>query len=148
MEYRIKQKQRIKYMDVNKISDSEQYKYNVKPYFMHVFCVGVGVHMLLFFCQFWCVCPHLQLKRKHCWILLSVLTEVWVYENTVSRDNIAVNTEKQYTCGEKKKKNISWRADSSAGLRCECFTVHACLLYVFRWACKSWASIYTVFNVN
>lgn len=30
------------------------------------------------------------------------------------------------------KNDISVRADLSASSRCECFTVHACLLYVFR----------------
>lgn len=48
------------------LTGSEQYKYCIKPYFMHVFCVGVDVRMLLFFLyQFRCVCPHLQLKRQH-----------------------------------------------------------------------------------
>lgn len=36
-------------METTYLAEVEQYKYCNKPYFMHVLCVGVEVHMLLFF---------------------------------------------------------------------------------------------------
>lgn len=49
--------------------------------------------------------------------------------DTVPSDNIASTEIYLKKCD---KKNISLGAELSASRRCECFTVHACLPYVFR----------------
>lgn len=122
------------------LTGSEQYKYCIKPYFMHVLCVGVEVHMLLFFLSI-PVCLSSFPAQK---MALCECRQYWQrYESVGAQYPVTILqlTHKKvykYTyiyINKDEKNDISVRADLSAGSRCECFTVHACLLYVFRWAC-------------
>ncbi len=91
---------------------SEQYKYYIKPYFMHVFVLEWMCVCCYFFCinssAFVLICS----SKGDTLSVLSVLTEVWVNGHTVPGNNIAVNTHKKYINiyrnKDEKNKHLFW----------------------------------------